>query len=68
MKLVFENSKGEEREIATVGTLDQAYEQITKFCEEHNFTIPYWRVQENEDGNLWFDVGSHSEFFILRSD
>ena len=37
---------------------------IRAFCEERNFTIYYVR-RWNRDGKTVFDVGSHTEFFLL---
>ena len=71
--LFFENRKGQLSIIAEVENIQEAHQQIHKFCQEHNYTNYYTRMwiesKENaESGTEWsltFDVGSWSEFFIL---
>lgn len=64
MKVLFENSKSQTREIAEVETMEQAYEEINKFCTERNFEIRYMRNWKQ--GNVTIvDVGSHTEFFHI---
>ena len=65
MKLIFRNSSREERVIAEVESATEMFNEINKFCEELNYKIPYTRGWE-EDGRMFFDVGSWSEFFILE--
>lgn len=65
MKLFFQNSKGEERLIAEPANREEVNKEINKFLEDHNFKSYYIRVLE-ADGRLIFDVGSHTEFFILE--
>ena len=64
MKLYFKNSRGEKRIIAEPETEEEAMKEINKFCEERNFKIYYVRKWQTEDG-LKYDVGSHTEFFVL---
>ena len=64
MKLYFENLFGERRVIAEPKTEQDAMKEIHKFCDERDFKIYYIRIWETEDG-LKYDVGSHTEFFIL---
>ena len=64
MKLYFENSNGESRVIAEPQTEEEAMKEINKFCEDRNFKIYYVRIWQTENG-LKYDVGSHTEFFIL---
>ena len=68
-KLYFYNSYGDGREIAAFeGNMtdeevyDAAFDEITKFCNERNFTIYYTRMW-NAQGDTIIDVGSHTEFF-----
>ena len=35
-----------------------------EFMTEHNFQAPYIRTWYDPSENKWFDVGSHSEFFV----
>lgn len=66
MKLIFQNSKGEERVIAEPESEKEAMEYIYRFCEERNFRIYY--VRSWMSGNRKkYDVGSWSEFFFLES-
>lgn len=64
MKLYFENSRGEKRIIAEPKTEEEAWDEFHKFCEDRNFKIYYVRKWQTEDG-IKYDVGSHTEFFIL---
>lgn len=65
MKLYFENSYGQRRIIAEPETEEEAWEEIHNFCTERNFTIPYIRTWRDPDGLKWYDVSSHTEYFIL---
>lgn len=65
MKLYFENSRGKRRVIAEPQTEEGAWKAIHAFCEERNFTVYYVRTWGDPDGLKWYDVGSHTEFFIL---
>ena len=65
MKLYFENSLGQRRVIAEPETENEAWREIHKFCETRNFTIPYVREWRDTSGLKWYDVGSHTEYFIL---
>lgn len=65
MKLYFRNSRGERRVIAEPETEQDAIKEIHKFCEERNFKIYYTRSWRDKEGFMWYDVGSHTEFFIL---
>ena len=65
MKLYFQNSRGVERLIAEPLNKQEVNKEINKFLDDHNFKSYYTRVGE-EDGRLIFDVGSHTEFFILE--
>lgn len=75
MILYFQNSEGIEREIGQPSTCSESYNMINKFLDEHNFKSYYIRVQREYDTpyrkadktkcRYIFDVGSHTEFFIL---
>lgn len=65
MDLTFENSKGQERVIATVSTADEAFSEIKKFLNAHNYKMYYCRILYGPDF-VTYDVGSHTEFFHLR--
>ena len=65
MKLFFQNSRGKERVIAEPSNREEINKEINKFLDDHNFKSYYTRVLEDND-RLVFDVGSHTEFFILE--
>lgn len=65
MKLYFENSYGKRRIIAEPKTEEEAWEKIHEFCYNRHFTIPYVRSWRDTDGLKWYDVSSHTEYFIL---
>lgn len=69
MKLYFSKC-GERRLIREVETGREASREITQFLKDHHFTSYYtriWRDESNED-ELVFDVGSYTEFFILKKE
>lgn len=65
MRLIFQNSRHEERMIAEPSNVEEAHKEMNKFMDEHNFKSYYTRVWE-ENGRLKFDVGNHVEFFFLE--
>lgn len=67
-KVIFENSRKEEREIGTAIDMNGAYKIIDKFLAEHNFKSYYKRFYEIEKGKTRVDVGSWSEFFYILED
>ena len=68
-RVIFENSRHEEREIGTAVDMDSVYKIIDKFLEEHNFKSYYKNVCEIEKGKTRVDVGSWSEvFYIIESE
>lgn len=66
MKVYFENSNGERRPISDeIETYNEVVGVINKFLDDHDFTSYYMRVWYDEEENMtWFDVGSHTEFFL----
>ena len=68
MKLYFENSRGQRRLIAIPKTTDETYSVIRDFCNERNFEIYYVRTWVNSNNEKYYDVGSHTEFFIEIDD
>ena len=67
MILYFEDSWGKRREIGQPQTEQEAHKIIKEFLDDHNFKSYYTRswVNENNFNEIIYDVGSHSEFFIL---
>ena len=66
MILYFENSKGERREIGKPNNCEESWEIISNFCKERNYKIPYTRMW-TEENLTYYDVGSHTEQFVLES-
>ena len=50
--------------MSDVYTPEQAWKIMKKFMDDHNFTSYYTRVWF-ADGYTWYDVGSHTEFFLV---
>ena len=63
-KLYFENSCGQRRLIGEPNNQEESWLIINDFCAERNFAIPYARMWITEDGEKYYDVSSHTEFFV----
>ena len=78
MTVYFENSNGTRRPLATIESEPEVYKIIHDFIAERNiakvragykpFVSYYTRSWKNEQGETVYDVGSHSEFFILKEE
>lgn len=68
MKLYFENSYGKRRLIGEPKNDEESWKMIHNFCADRNFKIPYVRSWTTPEGEKWYDVSSHTEFFIEVSD
>ena len=66
MKLYFENSQGKERLIAEVANEKEAFKEIHKFLDDHNYKSYYTRYWNSGEITI-FDVGSWSECFKLAA-
>ena len=66
MKLIFQNSRGEERVIAEPQNREEVVKEINKFLDDHNYKSYYMNVCEYDNGKLRIDVGSWSEFMIVE--
>lgn len=64
MKLYFKNSQGKLRVIVEPTSEKECHAAIKKFLDEHGFKSYYTRTWTDNKNNKWFDVGSHTEFFI----
>ena len=65
MNLYFRDSHGKRRLIAQdVPTKENIWKHIKRFLDDHNFKSYYTRVWY-EDGFTWYDVGSHTEYFLV---
>lgn len=67
MKLVFIDSKDNQRELGIFETVEEAENKIKEFLEEKHFKSPYWR-KIYFDNKLTYDVGSWYEFFVIYYD
>lgn len=68
MTVYFENTNGVQREIGTTDSEVEAFKIIRKFLDDHNYKAPYWRSWSGESGQTWIDVGSHTEFFMIKEE
>lgn len=67
IKVVFERSNGELKELAIAETAKAANRVINNFLKAHNFTSYYTRISFYDDF-IEYDVGSYTEFFRLYCD
>jgi len=66
-RVFFLNSAGVKREIGRGRTIKEAKKRIARFLDEKKYKSYYWRFWE-EDGYIWVDVGSWSEFFLMKGE
>lgn len=64
MKVYFRDSHNKKRFLEEVTTKENAWKVIQRFMDNHNFTCYYTRTWF-QDGYTWYDVGSHTEFFLV---
>lgn len=64
MKILFENSQGQRREIGN-GTRRECFNVMNKFLADHKFKSYYTIETKLPNGDSRLDVGSHTEFFYL---
>ena len=66
MKLYFEDSEGKRKFLNQVSDIKEANKIIYQLLKEYNFTSYYTRTwYENKKKEIYFDVGSWSEFFVI---
>lgn len=66
MRLYFENSYGKRRHISQVENIKEIHTIIADVLEDYGYKSYYTRIwYEKDKKELWFDVGSHSEFFVV---
>ena len=63
-RLYFEDSYAQRRLIGEPKNSDESWDMIMAFCNERNFKIPYVRTWTTPDGEKYYDVSSHTEFFV----
>ena len=66
MKLYFRNCYGTERLIAECQTVQEVHKEIEKFLAEHKYKSYYLRSWKEDNGDIVVDVGSYTEFFIIK--
>lgn len=68
MDLYFKRSNGEKILLLPgASSFKEVFDNIDDFLKDHNFKCYYKRVMPEEGkDSVWIDVGSHSEFFIIR--
>ena len=64
MNVYFRDSNGKKRFLQSAPTEDFVWKIIKKFLDDHNFKSYYTRTWF-ADGYTWYDVGSHTEFFLV---
>ena len=67
-KLYFENSRGQRRIIGAPNSEEESWQLIKNFCDERHFNIPYVRTWITPDQEKYYDVSSHTEFFVEVDD
>ena len=65
MKVLFENAYKLHDTIGEAETFSEAFSIINKFLSDHNFKSYYTRTWVTPNNELYIDVGSHNEFFII---
>ena len=68
MNLYFRDSHGKRRLLAKdMQSKEEIWKHIQRFLDDHDFKSYYTRVWYS-DGFTWYDVGSHTEFFLVDAD
>lgn len=65
-ELYFQDSIGRKKFIGLVDSLEDVSKEIANFLRKRNYKSYYSRYWIEEDGDILIDVGSHSEFFIVK--
>lgn len=65
-EVYFRRSNGEDKFLANCTDFHTVSEVINHFLKEHNFKSYYSRMWISAPGHLEIDVGSHTEFFIVK--
>ena len=64
-KLLSNKIKGDINKIVTEKVDDEIYRIIRAFIKNHNYKSYYTRVWQTENNDVYFDVGSWTEFFVV---
>lgn len=70
MKLYFQHSDGEFEYVQDVMDHKEAVHIADKDVHKRNpkFEIYYIRTWTDDDGLYWMDVGSHTEFYVVKDE
>ena len=66
MKLYFQRSNGEYKKLSDFATKENVGDMINNFLQAHNYQSYYTNIWLDERGTI-YDVGSHTEFFVLTN-
>lgn len=67
MRLYFRRSNNSRNFLCRVFTREDALKAINNFLDQHNYKSYYTRTWREGD-EVWIDVGSWSEFFIVEDE
>ena len=65
MTVLFLNKYEHRRKVKEVSTLQEGYDAIYEFLKGYHYKVLYMRIWQ-EENEIWIDVGSHTEFFIIE--
>lgn len=70
LKLYFKNGNGIDNFVADLEKFSEFFNVIEQDIHKRNpnYKIPYYRTWANGDNEIMVDCGSHTEFYVLRSD
>ena len=70
LKLYFKNGDGVDNFVAALEKFSESFNVIEQDIHKRNpnYKIPYYRTWTNGDNEIMVDCGSHTEFYVLRSD
>lgn len=66
-ELYFENKYGQHKFIDNITNMESAFIAIKKFLADKGFQSYYQRYWLEEDDSIKIDVGSHTEFFVIKN-
>ena len=66
-ELYFENKYGQQRFVDNITSMENAFAVIKKFLAGKGFQSYYQRYWLEEDDSIKIDVGSHTEFFVIKN-
>ena len=63
LEYIYRNKGDEWEKIGEFETKEKMWSNIDTFFKEHNYTPPYFRQWNDEDGRVFIDFGSHTLFY-----